>query len=596
MEDSTISFNNDEQDVMNNEYLTGSSSVQFERKAEQPTKIKVIGVGGGGGNAVNHMFRHGIHGVDFIVCNTDAKALSASPVPNKIELGKLGAGNIPERAKKAALEHEEEIRTALSDNTQMVFITAGMGGGTGTGAAPVIAKIAKDIELNDVDVPRILVVAIVTMPFSFEGSTRKRQAEAGIKELEGIVDAILVINNDKLREIDGNLTLNEAFSRADDILLTAAKGIAEIITVSGHVNVDFRDVNTVMENSGTALMGAGVGKGENRAHDAIVEATTSVLLNDNDIRGTKQMLLYFSYNKNHQITMDELGEVTDYITKLTGDPDTNIIWGDGDDDTLDDELRITLVATGFVKKSGPRTISLDSTTKPIDTDTKPTTPEKPVEDKVTDSPAESEKPQPVDNSDPFNILPATVIGDKRYLSLDAPIEEDELEESEMSQQAEDPVMITSDNSHINDIRVISREIAEQTRHEENKTPDFIITPTEAMMSPDVPESNSSVRTEPTVFTQTVERPATSLTSGAFTSDNLDDIKTKERAERIKQINHMLHADPDGGRKLEEMPADQLTDKQVYHTENSAESDAARTHINPDGTRRTEVSFLDKLFD
>ena len=308
------------------QFMHPATSMQFEPLRQQPAKIKVIGVGGGGGNAVNHMFRQGIHGVDFIVCNTDAKALAASPVPNKIELGKLGAGNIPEHARKAALEHKDEIREAISDDTQMLFITAGMGGGTGTGAAPVIAEIAKSIEINDEMVPRILVVAIVTMPFSFEGKRRKEQAAAGIEELKKHVDAILVINNDKLRHL-GNLPLNQAFSQADDVLLTAAKGIAEIITVSAYVNIDFRDVNTVMEKSGTALMGAGEGQGENRARQAIEEATTSVLLDDNDIRGAKNILLYFSYSPSHQITMDELGEVTDYITDLTGNNETNVIWG-----------------------------------------------------------------------------------------------------------------------------------------------------------------------------------------------------------------------------------------------------------------------------
>ena len=337
-----------------------TTGMQFEQSSEQPAKIKVIGVGGGGGNAVNHMYRQGIHGVNFIVCNTDAKALAASPVPNKIELGKLGAGNVPEHARKAALEHKDEIREAISDNTQMLFITAGMGGGTGTGAAPVIAEIAKSIELDDDVVPRILVVAIVTMPFSFEGKRRREQALVGIEELKKHVDAILVINNDKLRHL-GNLPLNQAFSQADDVLLTAAKGIAEIITVSAYVNIDFRDVNTVMEQSGTALMGAGEGRGESRARQAIEAATTSVLLDDNDIRGAKNILLYFSYNKEHQITMDELGEVTDYITDLTGNLDTNVIWGAGDDDNLNDELRITLIATGFEQRPAPRVIKLDDT-------------------------------------------------------------------------------------------------------------------------------------------------------------------------------------------------------------------------------------------
>lgn len=349
MEDSTFSFNLQDE---------GIGSMQFEPLHEGPAKIKVIGVGGGGGNAVNHMYRQGIHGVEFIVCNTDAKALETSPVPNKIVLGTLGAGNVPERARQLALAHKDEIRQAISDDTQMLFITAGMGGGTGTGAAPVIAEIAKGIELEDEMVKRILVVAIVTEPFSFEGRKRREQAEAGIEELKKYVDAILVINNDKLRTLGGNLSLKQAFSQADDVLLTAAKGIAEIITVSAYVNIDFRDVNTVMENSGTALMGAGEGTGEDRAHQAIEKATTSILLNDNDIRGAQNILLYFSCSPDHQITMDELGEVTDYLTELTGNNGANVIWGIGDDDTLNDELRITLIATGFKQKPGRKVIEL----------------------------------------------------------------------------------------------------------------------------------------------------------------------------------------------------------------------------------------------
>ena len=268
MEDSTISMNIEPNDQQGNSFMPNSMNMEFEPLHEGPAKIKVIGVGGGGGNAVNHMYRQGIHGVEFIVCNTDKKALDASPVPNKITLGKLGAGNVPEHAREMALKHKDEIRDAISNDTQMLFITAGMGGGTGTGAAPIIAEIAKSIELDDDMVNRILVVAIVTEPFSFEGSKRKKQAIEGIEELRKHVDAILVINNDKLRKL-GNLTLKEAFTQADDVLLTAAKGIAEIITVSAYVNIDFRDVNTVMEKSGTALMGAGEGRGENRARQAI---------------------------------------------------------------------------------------------------------------------------------------------------------------------------------------------------------------------------------------------------------------------------------------------------------------------------------------
>ena len=234
--------------------------IKFEMPKNQSSIIKVLGVGGGGSNAVNHMHHQGITGVDFIVCNTDAQALDMSPVPNKIALGEkgLGAGCVPRIAEKAALDKADEIRKILSNNTEMLFITAGMGGGTGTGAAPVIARIAKEIELEDEEVNKILVVAIVTLPFSFEGRKRKQQAERGIEELRKYADAVLIISNDKLRELYGNLGLLEGFKIADNVLLTAAKGIAEIITVKAYVNIDFKDVNTVMKNSGVAIMGTGV--------------------------------------------------------------------------------------------------------------------------------------------------------------------------------------------------------------------------------------------------------------------------------------------------------------------------------------------------
>lgn len=347
-----------------------STFLAFDCPQNQSSYIKVIGVGGGGNNAVNHMFRKGISGVDFIVTNTDIKALNGSPVPNRLILGHegLGVGGRPERAKKAAEEKEKEIRDILTDNTKMVFITAGMGGGTGTGAAPVIARIAKDIKLqseDDDDPSKILVVAVVTTPFYFEGSRRIKAAHEGVEELRKYVDSILVINNEKLRGF-GNLIVSDAFSMANDVLLTAVKGIAEIITLNAYVNLDFRDVNTVMENSGTALMGIGQGKGEDRAVKAVEEATTSVLLDDNDITGAKDVLLYFSCGKDHEITMDEIGLVTDYITQKTGSLETNVIFGYGFDESLDDEIKITLIATGFNKKEIPQPPTSNTSNTPND--------------------------------------------------------------------------------------------------------------------------------------------------------------------------------------------------------------------------------------
>lgn len=322
--------------------------LNFVLPKNQSSYIKVMGVGGGGSNAVNHMFQQGIKDVDFIICNTDAQALEASPVPNKIQLGKgLGAGNVPQVARDAAVEKHDEIKEALS-GTKMLFLTAGMGGGTGTGATPVVASIAKEIELVGDEVTKILTVAIVTMPFSFEGRKRVEQARAGVSELRKIVDSILIINNDQLRQF-GKMSLKEAFAKADDILTTAAKGISEIITVTSYVQIDFKDVNTVMHNSGAAIMGYGSAAGENRAKEAIEAAMNSPLLNDNSIKGSKNVLLYFSYGPDAQLNMDEIDVVTKSIAQRT-ETEADMIWGAGEDASAGENLNITLIATGFEEK------------------------------------------------------------------------------------------------------------------------------------------------------------------------------------------------------------------------------------------------------
>ncbi len=303
--------------------------------------IKVLGVGGGGSNAVNHMYKQGIKDVDFIICNTDIQALEISPVPVKIQIGEkgLGAGSKPEVGKAAALEQLDDFREILEKNTEMLFITAGMGGGTGTGAAPVIAELAREMG--------ILTIGIVTIPFSFEGRRRKEQAEVGLEALRKNVDALLIISNDKLREIYGNLKITDAFNKADDVLTTAAKGIAEIITVVAHVNVDLQDIKTVMTNSGTAILGSAIAEGENRAINAVEEALSSPLLNDNHIEGAENILLYLSYGE-EELTMDEISDVTDYIQDETGNT-AEVIWGMGEDASLGSSIKVTLIATGFNK-------------------------------------------------------------------------------------------------------------------------------------------------------------------------------------------------------------------------------------------------------
>lgn len=317
-------------------------SISFDLPKNQSNVIKVIGVGGGGSNAINYMFRQGIKGVDFVVCNTDAQALQNSPVPNKIQLGVnltegLGAGANPEVGQQAAIESIAEIEKMLDSNTKMVFITAGMGGGTGTGAAPVIAQLAKERE--------ILTVGIVTMPFQFEGKTRSEQALNGIEKLRKQVDSLIVINNNKLREVYGNLGFKAGFAKADEVLATASRGIAEVITHHYTQNIDLKDAKTVLSNSGTAIMGSATAAGEDRARQAIISALDSPLLNDNKIAGAKNVLLLIVSGTN-EITIDEIGEINDYIQSEAGHS-ANIIMGVGEDETLGDSIAVTVIATGF---------------------------------------------------------------------------------------------------------------------------------------------------------------------------------------------------------------------------------------------------------
>ncbi|GAB3204526.1 cell division protein FtsZ [Pontibacter aydingkolensis] len=324
-----------------------TSMYTFDLPSSSKSIIKVIGVGGGGSNAVNHMYSQGIKDVEFIICNTDAQALKSSSVPNKLGIGQnltegLGAGANPEKGKHAALESKEEIREMLSSDTKMVFITAGMGGGTGTGAAPVIAKVAKELG--------ILTVGIVTAPFAFEGKKKKIAAENGVKELSENCDTILVILNDKLREMFGNLTIREAFAKADNVLTTAAKSIAEIITVTAEVNVDFEDVKTVMKDSGAAVMGSATTEGEGRALRAAEEALSSPLLNNTDIHGAQKILLSIMSGEQAELEMDELTEITEYIQDKAGQ-EAEVIFGHGIDSSLGQSIRVTVIATGFASNS-----------------------------------------------------------------------------------------------------------------------------------------------------------------------------------------------------------------------------------------------------
>ena len=325
--------------------MSDETIMPFDFQSGSPSIIKVIGVGGGGGNAVNHMYREGIHDVTFVVCNTDNQALDESPVPIKLQLGRegLGAGNRPERARDAANESLEDVKNMLNDGCKMAFITAGMGGGTGTGAAPIIAKTAKDMG--------ILTVGIVTIPFLFEGNKKIDQALDGVEEMSKHVDALLVINNERLRDVYSDLSVMNAFGKADDTLSVAAKSIAEIITIRGKINLDFNDVKTVLKDGGVAIMSTGYGYGEGRITQAITDALHSPLLNNNDIFNSKKVLFNISYSSNSDLMMEEMNEVHEFMSRFGKDVETK--WGLYIDDNLEDKVKFTILATGFGIKDVP---------------------------------------------------------------------------------------------------------------------------------------------------------------------------------------------------------------------------------------------------
>lgn len=377
--------------------------MEFALPKSSNNPIKVIGVGGGGSNAVNTMYTQGIKGVDFIVCNTDAQALDVSSVPLKVQLGATltegqGAGSIPEVGKNAAIENLDDLITLLGTDTKMVFITAGMGGGTGTGAGPVIAKACRDLG--------ILTVGIVTVPFKFEGKKRSNQAEIGLSNMRDSVDTLLVIRNDKLRELYGNQTLRAAFKNADQVLSIAAKGIAEVITRTGEINVDMNDVNTVMRQSGNAIMGSGMASGDGRAHNAVTAALESPLLNDNDIIGAKHVLLNITMG-HEEILMDEIMEITDYIQEAAGQ-NTEVIWGYAMDEDLEEDLCITVIATGFEAhevKTGSAPVEKKKITYNLGDEpnevTRPVNRAIEPEPEAPTTPAESSEPFLVNQSDLF---------------------------------------------------------------------------------------------------------------------------------------------------------------------------------------------------
>jgi cell division protein FtsZ len=533
--------------------------MQFELPQEESSIIKVIGVGGGGSNAVNHMFRLGIKGVDFVICNTDKQALDKSPVNHKIQLGAkstkgLGAGSIPDVGKEAALESIDEIKDFLGDNTQMVFITAGLGGGTGTGAAPVIASIAQSLG--------ILTVGIVTIPFTFEGKKRRAQAEAGLEELKKYVDTLLVIGNDKLREIYGNLKMSEAFEHADNVLTGAAKSIAEIISLHMHINVDFNDVKTVMKDSGVAIMGSAVASGERRAIRAVEQALNSPLLNDNDISGARHVLLNIMSGSD-DIDMDEFGEITDFIQESAGGT-AELITGYGTDPSLGDNVSVTIIATGFKAKQttgfeGPinkerKVVSLDEKTETVV-----------LESKQTNIIEEINKTEPhvyiktVEEVKPVvNVLPTAI----------EPLEtkiENQTSENETSQTTE----ITL--KHVTELPV-SEVVESNTEVEE-----FIFN--------EVKEENKA-----TITIQTSE----SASKDEVTSREEQIKLAQERIRKLKEITLKMKS-PDGLAALEKQTAFERKNIALENKTHSTESQVSRYTLSEGEDKKIEIkpnnSFL-----
>ena len=489
-------------------------SIAFDLPKNQSNVIKVIGVGGGGSNAINHMFQQGIKGVDFYVCNTDAQALHNSGVPNKIQLGLnltegLGAGANPDIGEQSAVESFDDISQMLDTNTKMVFITAGMGGGTGTGAAPIIAKMAKDKD--------ILTVGIVTMPFAFEGKMRIEQSQQGIEKLRNVVDSLIVINNNKLREVYGNLGFKAGFSKADEVLSTAARGIAEVITHHYTQNIDLRDAKTVLSDSGTAIMGSALASGQNRAQDAIRKALDSPLLNDNKITGAKNVLLLI-VSGSHEITIDEIGEINDHIQNEAGHG-ANIIMGVGEDETLEESIAVTIIATGF---------NIEQQDEISNTETK----------KVIHSLSEE---QDLDSQDrePIIIAPAIELEKKeapKVVKHTLEIEEVEalsffeksmIEKQKQANESKDINLIPT-SEIIKNLEVVYEEVSANMEEDE----DFIIKPVTKMETDIDKEINSDDTDEEQQITLTFDLPLSSKTDDI---EEVEDVISHNLNDDVKKI-------------------------------------------------------------
>ena len=536
--------------------------MRFDMPKEQSSIIKVIGVGGGGSNAVNHMYRQGIKGVDFIVCNTDHQALDISPVPTKIPLGQSltegrGAGSIPEIGKNAAIENLDEIKDILAKNTKMIFVTAGMGGGTGTGAAPVIAQTARDMG--------ILTVGIITVPFTFEGRKRRTQAEDGIEQMRDAVDTLLVINNDKLREMFGNLSLVNAFEQADDVLAIAAKGIAEVISVTGQINVDFNDVNTVMKDSGVAIMGSAEAEGDDRATKCVEQALSSPLLNDNNIEGATYVLLNITYG-DKAVLMDEISDITDYIQEEAGST-ADVIWGHGHDETLGEKLCVTIIATGF--KTTPHTgLSFKAPKKKRMNleDERPTEITQEIESPVAEETniTVDKEPKPVEDVDETTT--------KKYF-----LEEEEVDHS-IAEEKENSQILTESNTDY---------IAPTPSPELEKNDGKIRF---LLEDDDVEDEVSEKEIELKVDQNTEE----SISFQSQEENKLNDAKEiiDERLERIKKATQKLRS-PLGLNEMENVPAYKRRNIELDDVNPSSESEVSKYTLweseDDNGEKRTGLS-------
>lgn len=535
--------------------------LKFDLPKDKSSIIKVLGVGGGGGNAVNHMYSQGIKGVDFVICNTDLQVLEASAIPNKIQLGTgltagLGAGSNPEVGKKAAMEAIEDVIEVLGVNTKMLFITAGMGGGTGTGAAPIIAKTAKELD--------ILTVGIVTTPFTFEGKKRKNHADEGIEQLKKSVDCLLIISNDKIKEMYGNLPLRQAFSHANDILTTAAKGIAELITDTGYINVDFEDVKTVMRNSGVALMGSASADGENRAIDAVKAALASPLLNDNQIVGAKNILLNIS-SGTQEVLMDEVELISSYIQDEAG-LTADVIFGTSFDETLGDKIAVTLIATGFETREN---IIVQSHTEPRTKHVLYEQPRKPdmVISHLLDEPKPeviaTPAPEPVAEITPEpieEIAPEPIVPQEEEIHFELKIEEEETFdiEPQITFETEDEEI----KSRVQDAIARDEEIASIT---------------------------SDIHFELPVEEEIDETPTMNMEE--------QELRIEQHIQRIKELKNLNVTinSPGGIRDLEKEPAYKRRNKKLNDVPHSSESQVSRLTLFEDTTNKTGIrtnnSFL-----